>query len=101
MFGGDFWRSLRAEHLVLLLGWVIGGAIFWADTRTALSEQRRDIAKLQGERARDDDETNKQNRELAGSLADIKARLTEMTKAVDELKSDLRRGWHPQGQPRP
>lgn len=93
MFGGEFWRSLRAEHVLLLLGWVICGAVFWADTRSSLAEHGRDIGKLQRERARDDEDTGRQQRELAGSLAEIKTKLSAMTKAVDELKGDLRRTW--------
>lgn len=93
MFGAEFWRSLRAEHVLLLLGWVIGGAVFWADTRSTFAEHGRDIAKLQREQLRDNEEATRQQRELSASLADIKARLGGVADAVTELKGDVRRGW--------
>ena len=91
MFGREFWASLRAEHVLLLAGWLIGGAVFWADTRTSLYQHGQDIAKLQQERRRDDDETARSQRELSGNMADIKARLAALAEAMAEMKGDLRR----------
>ena len=91
MFGREFWASLRAEHVLLLAGWLIGGAVFWADTRSTLSLHTREIAQLQQDRARDDKDTVSAQRELAANLADIKARLGALQEQVADLKNDLRR----------
>lgn len=91
MFGREFWASLRAEHVLLLAGWLIGGAVFWADTRSTLGLHAREIAQLQVDRRRDDEDTVRTQRELAANMADIKAQLNALREQMADLKNDIRR----------